>query len=258
MAPLAYLALALVMQSKPAAAPAWSGEGQMRVLVRVPTQRQAPNAEARVDERPADVRIDFQKLLGEANANKIPNIASVQVIRHDPATGPNPLSKALMLSGAGSSISLFAGTTRRFLTSSPKLQANLATSGGKLPVTKQTRSGYFYECVGDARDGRMAFIHRDDGHDALYAIYFDLAPADKLPDQQPPRGFVGDGLNRCEPIGHSTTGLIHGRIDLADLNGDELPDLLVGLRARHGCLVSERRRARRLEIRMREAPQRAR
>jgi hypothetical protein len=159
--------------------------------------------------------------------DQVPDPASIQVIRHDTQTG-TPIKSPPFAFGRGE----FEIPSRWYDATIPyefpECNVNLATSGGKLTRTKDVRTGYFYESVGDARDGHLAFVHRDTGQTATYAVYFDLIPAGKLPDRQPPRGFVGDGLNRCDPVGHSTTGLIHSRVDVVDFNGDQLPDLLVG------------------------------
>ncbi len=213
----------------------WVGQGRLRVLVEVDTAgttenapRTAGDASIRVDERPADVRIEFAALLAEQGIeNQVVDPASIQVIRHDRATGapvrPGPFAFAR---GEFEIPSRWydAAIPYEF----PECNVNLATSHGEMPRTKNVRTGYFYECVGDGRDGHLAFVHRHDGKPALYGVYFDTLSAGELPDRQPPRGFVGDGLHRCEPVGHGTTGLIHSRIDIVDFNGDRLPDLLVG------------------------------
>ncbi|MBI2827249.1 MAG: VCBS repeat-containing protein [Planctomycetia bacterium] len=207
----------------------WAGAGHWRVLVRVePAAREAdPRGSPRVDERPADVRIEFARLLERAGVKQAPDLASVEVIRHDAASG-KPLAGSSFAFARGKYDVPFRWYDAAIPYQFPDCDANLATSGGKLPRKPRPRTGYFYETIGDARDGRMAFVHRDDGEVAWYAVYFDLLPADKQPDRPPPRGFVGDGLNRCEPVGHSTTGLIHNRVDVVDWNGDGLADLLVG------------------------------
>ena len=55
------------------------------------------------------------------------------------------------------------------------------------------------------------------------------------PRETPPCGFLGDGLPRCEPRGSSTTGLIHLRVAIGDLDDDGLFDLIVGC-ARGGAV----------------------
>jgi hypothetical protein len=232
----ALLSVLLASQAAPAAEPAWTGEGCARVLVRVDPPRHAeqdgPHAAGaprkRVDERPADVRIEFARLLRESGIeNSVPDLSSVQVIRHDAATGkPQPQSRYAFARGEFDVP--FRWYDAAIPYDFPECEVNLATSGGKLLTISRPRAGYFYECAGDAHDGRLAFVHREDGQPALYAIYFDIAADGKLPDRPAARGFVGDGLNRCEPVGHSTTGLIHSRVDVADWNGDGPPDLIVG------------------------------
>jgi hypothetical protein len=59
-------------------------------------------------------------------------------------------------------------------------------------------------------------------------VYFDVLAGDDRPREVSPRGFLGDGLDRCAPVGDSSTGLIHSRVDVVDYNRDGLPDLVLG------------------------------
>ena len=157
----------------------------------------------------------------------MPDLSTVQVIRHDPATG-KPQRQARFAFAHGEFDIPFRWYDAAIPYEFPECEANLASSGGKLPTVARTRTGYFYECVGEApTDGSpscIATMAKPPGTACTSILMVD----GELPDRPPPRGFVGDGLNRCEPVGHSTTGLIHSRLDVADWNGDGLPDLLVG------------------------------
>jgi hypothetical protein len=196
------------------------------VIVRVDP---APERErgARTDERPAEVRLEFASLLADAHIAGLPDPATFQVIRHDPQTG-RPIKPALFAFARAEFDIPFRWYDAAIPYDFPECDVNISATEGKLRWVNRTRTGYFFECVGDAHDGRLAFVHRDDGQTAWYAVYFDTIADGKFPAAPPPRGFVGDGLNRCEPIGHSTNGLIHSRVDVVDFNGDRLPDLLVG------------------------------
>ena len=145
------------------------------------------------------------------------------MIRRQASLSGKPASPSPM----ENSIFHFAGTTPRFHTSSPSARRTWPAPAESFPQSRG-RAPVISTSASERRDGRLAFVHRDDGQTAWYCVYFDLMVDGELPDRPPPRGFVGDGLNRCEPVGHSTTGLIHSRLDVADWNGDGLPDLLVG------------------------------
>lgn len=228
--------LALLLSGAVGATPelAWSGTGRHRVLVRVeaaPAEQLGAGRDQRikerVDERPAEARLEFAKLLAAAGITDVPDPATFQVIRHDPQTG-RPIKPGPFAFARGEFDIPFRWYDAAIPYDFPECEVNVATSEGKLRWINRPRTGYFFECVGDAHDGRLAFTHRDDGREAWYAVYFDTIADGKLPAAQPPRGFVGDGLNRCEPVGHSTTGLIHNRVDVVDFDGDSLPDLLIG------------------------------
>ena len=214
----------------------WSGAGQQRALVEVESVAAKDNksqagsgTSARIDERPADVRIEFAALLVQQGIkDQVVDPASIQVIRHDPTSGA-PVSPA--------SIRVCA---TRFETPSrwydatipyefPECNANLATSRRKVAArqanSRPAISTNAWATV--ATDAWPSCIATKESRPCT-RVYFDTITAGRLPDEQPPRGFVGDGLNRCEPIGHGTTGLIHSRVDVVDFNGDQLPDLLVG------------------------------
>lgn len=61
----------------------WAGEGAVRVVVKV---SEVPAGRVG-DERPAEVVIDFEKLLAGIGPGRRPDLSTLQVIRHDPATG---------------------------------------------------------------------------------------------------------------------------------------------------------------------------
>jgi len=61
---------------------------------------------------------------------------------------------------------------------------------------------------------------------SYYAIYFNLLPPGAQPDEVPRVGFVGDGTERIKETPDSTHGLLLGRVDAADWNGDGDTDLL--------------------------------
>ena len=203
----------------------WAGKGSTRVVVKVesPTSR----ADRRRDERPAEVPLDFVELLKRHAPGQVPDMTTLQVFRHDPETG-RPIAQGKFAHGKSKFDIPFRWYDAAIGYDFPEFAGSIDATGGKLNYVRVPRFGYFYDCIGDWRAGRLAFVHRQGATAAWYAVYFDLLPAGARPESVPPRGWVGDGLNRCAPVGQSTTGLIHSRVDVADWDGDGRFDLIVG------------------------------
>ncbi len=221
---IAALAQRSLAADRPAAEWKWSGTGAMRVVVRVDPEAGGSRAG---DERPAEVALDFEKLLAGAAAGRKPDLAGVQVIRHDPRSG-EPILQTRNAFGQSPFDLPCRWYDAAIPYEFPEVETNVSSTGGELRYVTRPRLGYYYDCLGDWKSGRMAFMHRTADEPAWYAIYFDLLPGGREPRDTPPRGFLGDGLQRCEPRGASSTGLIHSRVAIADLNDDGLFDLVVG------------------------------
>jgi hypothetical protein len=206
----------------PTSAWKWAGKGRVRIIVRID-----PDGSPAGDERPAEVSLDFDKLLATAASGRQANLAGVQVIRHDAATG-EPVPQTRNAFGEGEFDNPLRWYDAAIPYDFPEVEANVSSTEGKLPYVTHPRLGYFFDCLGDWKAGRLAFMYRSIDRPAWYAVYFDLLPPGAIPRDSPPRGFLGDGLQRCEPRGSSSTGLIHSRVTIADLNGDGLFDLVVG------------------------------
>jgi hypothetical protein len=196
----------------------------MRIVVRVDPQADGARAG---DERPADVAVDFEALLKDVAPGRRADLAGVQVIRHDPRSG-EPIVQTPNAFGKNAFDLPCRWYDAAIPYEFPEVETNVSSTDGELRYVTHTRLGYFFDCLGDWRAGRMAFSHRTDAGPAWYAIYFDLLPAGGEPRHSPPRGFLGDGLQRCEPRGSSSTGLIHSRVAVADFDEDGLFDLVVG------------------------------
>jgi hypothetical protein len=213
----------------------WAGNGAVRVLVRVDPPKDA--AVRAGDERPAEVILDFSRLLKDLPADRIPDLTTIQVIRQDPATG-KPIRQTQFAYGKGEFDIPWRWYDASIDYDFPEFEGNVDSTDGKLNYVRIPRFGCFYDCLGGWKEGRLAFVHRESGkkEPAWYAVYFDLLPAGAKPETVEPRGWIGDGLNRCEPEGESSTGLIHARVDAADWDGDGLFDLIVGC-ARGGIVA---------------------
>ena len=106
--------------------------------------------------------------------------------------------------------------------------ANSATRG-QIIRRPRVRGGYFLQTLGDWEKGRLAWVHTQTGmKPSRYAIYFELLPKDQKPETVPPRGWLGDGMARCDKLGSTTIAGDHCRIDVVDWNGDGLQDILIG------------------------------
>ncbi len=177
----------------------------------------------RGDEMPADVEMDFAAQLKDLGGG-IPDLNTLHVVSLE--TDAEVVRKDIPWRWYDAAIGY----------DFQECEQNLDRNNGKLAYTSIPRFGYFYDCIGDWRAGHLAFTHRvTTSQPALYALYFDLLPPDAQPNQLPPRGFLGDGLQRCQPEAYSTTGLIHSRVEVTDWDGDGLLDLLVGC-ARGGMI----------------------
>jgi len=218
------LALVLFVIPANAAEPQWIGQGRYRVVVEIPPQEDGREG----DERPVEVGVDFVQLLKEAGRGRLPDLSTVQVVRHDVGTG-EPLKPEKFAFAQGEYDIPWRWYDAAIPYDFPEVERAVSYTKEKLIFTNRPRFGYFYHAIGDGKSGRIVFPHRRRGSEAArYAVYFDLLPAGEAPTKIPPRGFIGDGLQRCVPDGPSTTGLIHSRVETVDYNGDGLIDLLVG------------------------------
>ena len=201
----------------------WAGRGQYRLIVSVD-----PTPSPRADDLcPAEVNVDFTTLLAELAPAQRADISGLQVIQHALETGqPVPAAR---LAFATSPLDVeWRWYDNAIAYDFPEVYEAISQTQGKLRWETRPRFGYFYDCLGEWKSGRLGFTHRTSASKAFYGIYFDLLKPQEEPSVTPPRGFLGDGLQRCTPLGESTTGLIHSRVETADWNGDGLFDLLVG------------------------------
>ncbi len=108
-----------------------------------------------------------------------------------------------------------------------------ATDGLHFRHEIHPRWGDYYNLTGEGRGGRLVWPHTQlKNQEAHYEIHFRVVPTATTDPRgdlgRAPRGFVGDGSNRCAIVGDSSTDMIHSRVTLTDFNGDGLVDMLVG------------------------------
>ena len=204
----------------------WAGDGAYRVFVKV-----APNelTGRQQDEMPAEVELKWDEILRKTGQTGSVDISTIQVIRYDPRTG-NPLKKGSRFEhGKGEFDAPFRWYDGSIPYEFPEFADAISRTKGKLRRTPIVRGGYFYNAVGDWKQGKLAWLHNQEGNQpSHYAIYFDLLPVGKFPQTVPPRAWIGDGTPRCDLVGTTTFGSDHARIDLDDWNDDGLVDILFG------------------------------
>lgn len=212
-------------RDEPDGSPVWIGQGAYRLLVQVdPVDLQGRT----FDELPTRIHLssaDVQRQIGVKG--KI-DAASIEVARYDPATGDAfPYGKWAYAHG------LWEVPSRWYDDSIPEyfpeVVGDINGETGQLDFTPQRNWGYFYETLGEWDGGHIAWMHTQQGQKpSYYAIYFNLLPDGEKPSELPRRGYLGDGSERTKPDVPRTHGLLLCRIDVADWNGDGLPDILVG------------------------------
>ena len=203
----------------------WVGQGGFRLLVEV----EAKDIQRRTsDECPTELKIDFATRLKELGIDNRPDLGSIQVMKIDPKTG-----RALEYADYAYARSNFDRPFRWYDAAIPyefpEFRNTPDRTKGKIEYQNKTRTGYIYNVLGDWRSGRLAWTHTQTASEpSHYAIYFDLLPDGKEPQKMPPKGWLGDGMPRCDQKSHSTMGASHTRIDVDDWNEDGLDDLIVG------------------------------
>jgi len=203
----------------------WTGKGGFRILVDVPPRDLGKRV---ADEMPADVGIDLTDVLDRLGVDSLADISSLQVIRYDVQTG-KPIAGSKFLHGRGDFDCPFRWYDAAIPYEFPEVADDVSRTGGELRRTPVTRGGYFYNAIGDWKRGRLAWLHtQEKTASSHYAVYFNVLPPGETANSVPPRGWLGDGLPRCGPLGASTMGADHCRIDLDDWNDDGLIDLIVG------------------------------
>ncbi len=201
--------------------PEWTSDRHHRLIVEVDP---VPNLPRATDEMVAQVKVNFDELLKHQQVD----LSSLQVVGYSKSTG-----KRLEFPGNGYATTPGDRPLRFYDASVPwsyKDHEGYAhnTDGQGLPERDMPGGLRFFNAVGDARSGNIAWAHTQTGSEpTVYAIYFDSLP-NGAPQKPAPAGFIGDGSSRCTRESDTFAPVIQGRVAIADLDGDGLFDLLLG------------------------------
>lgn len=212
------------LATPPPAVP-WSVPRQFRILTTVaPYPLQGRDR----DELPAELEIDFQAQLKKLGESRRPDLGTVQVVAIDQQSGL-PVDYRRYAYGQSPADRPYRWYDAAIPYDFPEFADAVSRSNGEIQRRPRVRGGYFFNALGDWQRGRLGWIHTQNSDQAsLYGIYFDVLEEGKLPQQLPPRGWLGDGLPRCDLTAPTTMGADHCRVDLDDWNGDGRVDLIVG------------------------------
>jgi len=206
-------------------APQWVGKGRYRVVVRVdPLDLRGRGS----DEMPTRLHICAADMKKRTGAQGRIDVGSIEVEQYNPATGePVPYGKWAY---AHADWELpYRWYDDSIPEDFPEVVGNINPETGELKYTPERNWGYLYETLGEWQGGNLAWIHTQVGNNpSYYAIYFNSLGPGNEPDALPRTGFVGDGTERVAETTPDTYPQQLSRIDVADWNGDGLPDVLVG------------------------------
>jgi hypothetical protein len=216
---------AAVLGRNASGAAEWAGTGAYRMLIQVDPFDLGSRL---ADQMPAEIVIDVDSDLKELGVKGAINVASMQVMKYDPRTG-----KPERYEQYAYARSPFDRPFRWYDASIPydfpEFFNTPDRTNGEIQRTNRIRGGYFYTAMGDWRKGHLAWIHSQQGREpSYYAIYFDLLAVNQAPQENPPAGWLGDGMQRLDETGESTTGATQVSIALDDWNDDGQVDIVFG------------------------------
>ena len=159
---------------------------------------------------------------------RLPNLATLQVIAHDPQTG-EPVGETRYAYGQGRvRSSRVAGTTRRYPMSSRRSKPTSAAPMASCATSSARGWAIFLIAweIGSLGGWHLAAEHPSDRPGTQSTSI--CCPQARNPANCRREDSWATACSAANPMGSSTTGLIHSRVDVADLNGDGLFDLIVG------------------------------
>jgi hypothetical protein len=205
--------------------PKWVGKAKYRILVQVDPFDIHGRAS---DEMPTRYHVTADDVHKAAGSQGRIDVGSIEVERYNPADGePIPYGKWAY---AHSDWELpYRWYDDSIPENYPEVAGDIDPNTGELKYSTQRNWGYLLETLGEWEGGNLAWTHTQVGNrPSYYAIYFNLLDPGKEPDALPRTGFIGDGTERVQQTTSDTYPQQLSRIDVADWNGDGLPDILVG------------------------------
>jgi FG-GAP-like repeat len=203
----------------------WTGSEFLRLLVNVEPFDIGGRAS---DQMPAEIVVDWAAELKQLGIRGTVDIASIQVMRYDPATG-KPIPYHDYAYARSPYDRPFRWYDAAIPYDFPEFMNSPDRTDGRIERKNWVREGYFYSALGDWQRGHLAWVHTQEGRKhSCYAIYFDLLPPGQTPHENPPAGWLGDGMNRFDEYGDTTTGSSQVSVALDDWNDDGRIDIVFG------------------------------
>jgi len=208
-------------ETRVAGSPAWSADREHRLLIRVDP---VPEVTRKADELVASSLINFV----EYTSGRRCDLSSLAVVGYDASSGNViPYQGNIYAATNGDCPFRFYDEATPWQYRDREGYAH-TNDGQGTPIRVMEGGARFFNVIGDAKKGRLVWAHMQrQQQPAFYAVYFNALP-DDAPPPLPPTGFVGDGGQRCLRESDQFAPVLHGRVAIADLNGDGLFDLLLG------------------------------
>lgn len=205
--------------------PKWVGKEKYRILLRVGPVDIHGRAS---DEMPTRYHVTAEDIHKATGAQGRVDVGSIEVERYDIATG-NPARYGKWAYAHADWELPYRWYDDTIPENYPEVVGDIDPNTGELKYSDQRNWGYLLETLGEWEGGNLAWTHTQIGNaPSYYAIYFNLLDPGKEPDALPRTGFIGDGTERVQETTSDTYPQQLSRIDVADWNGDGLPDILVG------------------------------
>lgn len=226
------LLFVLVRSAAPAhsvAAPEWSGQGSIRMVVEVPPVDLHGREH---DEMVASYSVDFEKILQERGISGSVDLASLQVQRIDESGRPMKFTAGPLFENARTP---FDRPCRFDEDAFPdefpaRTGRSSDTQNGLAEQIIRMRKGRLFTREVLPTKGKIVWVHTQDGErPSRYAIYFDVRPiAASEAWQVPPAPWIGDADVLRSAQGEALVGWSHPAVTTGDFNGDGLFDIIAG------------------------------
>ncbi len=219
--------LTVVTSGRSQSEPAWSGTGQIRLIVEVPP---VELKDRETDVLVASFPVDFDKILAGRGVRGSVDLSTLQVHQIDASGKPLTFPK---FDGSRSDYDRPA----RFDDDSlpEKFPASVVraalTRDGRSDVIIRNRKARLFNREILPKTGKIVWTHTQIGNKPTrYAIYFDALP---IPSSQAwqvsPAPWIGDADVLRRSTGQSLGGWAHFTATAADFNGDGLFDIVAGV-----------------------------